>query len=127
MRSPRSRLVWGATLFTTPGLKSDGVHFPVLLTVVVAVIAVGVVMALIQRSWRPRPPDPDPGDGWGKRSDDPPPNLPFGPRGGVPLDDAVPARVRLRDARRLADRLPRPPRRVVREPDRRPVREKTPA
>jgi hypothetical protein len=114
-------------LFTTPGLKSDGVHFPVLLTVVVLVIAVGVALALIQCSWRPRPPDPDPGDGWGRRSNDPPPNLPLGPRGGVPLDDAVPARVRFRDRGRLADRLPSRARRQVHEPERTPLRERTPA
>jgi hypothetical protein len=40
-----------------------------------------------------------------------------GPRGGgLPLPDAVPARVRLRDHRRLADLMPRPARRTAPEP-----------
>lgn len=41
------------------------------------------------------------------------------PRGGPPLPDADPARVRLRGPARLADLLPAPPRRAVREPARR--------
>jgi len=40
------------------------------------------------------------------------PVAPRGPRpGGLPLPDAVPARVRLREPARLADLLPSPPRR----------------
>lgn len=40
------------------------------------------------------------------------PVVPHGPRpGGIPLPDAVPARVRLREPGRLADLLPVPPRR----------------
>ncbi len=42
--------------------------------------------------------------------------------GGLPLPDAVPARVRLRDHRRLADLLPSPARRPAREPRRTPRR-----
>lgn len=60
-------------------------------------------------------------DGWG-RGPKPPPKPPTPPRGGIPLPDAVPARVRLREHGRLADHLPRPERRTVREPARRPVR-----
>jgi hypothetical protein len=60
-----------------------------------------------------------------------PPSPPNAPMGGLPLDHSVPARVRLRDARRLADRLPprdrRPAREPGRQPTRRPVRRRTPA
>ena len=46
-----------------------------------------------------------------------------GPRGGgLPLPDAIPARVRLRDHRRLADLVPRPARRGAPEPVRAPRR-----
>jgi hypothetical protein len=61
-------------------------------------------------------------DGWG-RGPKPPPDPPKPPRGGIPLPDAVPARVRLREAGRLSERLPRHERRPVREPARRPARE----
>lgn len=63
-----------------------------------------------------RPPD-DGGDGRGGIE----PRKPTrGPSvgGGPPLPDSVPARVRLREPGRLAERLPRPERRPAREPDR---------
>jgi hypothetical protein len=44
------------------------------------------------------------------------------PGGGLPLPDAEPARVRLRDHRPLRERLPARERRPAREPERRPVR-----
>lgn len=51
------------------------------------------------------------------------PVSPRGPRsGGVPLPDAVPARVRLREGRRLADLLPAPERRPAHAPAPTPVR-----
>ena len=73
-------------------------------------------------------PDPPPqssdggsDDGWGNY-----PRRPRSPRdvpgGGLPLPDAEPAGIRLRDHRRLTDKLPARDRRPVREPDRRPVR-----
>jgi hypothetical protein len=68
----------------------------------------------------PRPSDSGPDDGGGGPRR--PPERPEPPRGGIPLPDATPARVRLRDHGRLADRLPRRERRPVREPGRRPVR-----
>jgi hypothetical protein len=52
----------------------------------------------------------------------PPPEKPGPPSGGPPLDQSQPARIRLRDGRRLAQRLPAPARRPVREPARRPAR-----
>jgi hypothetical protein len=69
----------------------------------------------------PRPPDDGSDDGWGnhpRRPRDPS----DGPGGGLPLPDATPARVRLRDHRRMRDLLPRRQRRPAREPERTPVR-----
>jgi hypothetical protein len=60
-------------------------------------------------------------DGWG-RGPSAPPTPPSPPRGGIPLPDAVPASVRLRDHRRLGDLQPPRVRRPAREPARRPVR-----
>jgi hypothetical protein len=51
----------------------------------------------------PRRPEPKPGPG------------------GLPLPNARPARVRLREPGRLADLLPRRPRRPAREPERQPT------
>jgi len=73
----------------------------------------------------PAPPPPtdqgsDDDGGRGPRRPPKPPERP--PRGGIPLPDAQPARVRLRDHDRLFDRLPKRERRPVREPDRKPVR-----
>lgn len=65
--------------------------------------------------------DRDSDDGWGHG----PPRRPTpsdSPRGGLPLPDAVPATVRLRDHQRLSELLPRRERRPAREPDREPVR-----
>jgi hypothetical protein len=64
---------------------------------------------------------PDDGDGGWGRGPRRPPEAPTPPRGGIPLPDARPARVRLREAGRLADRLPQRERRPVREPVRRPA------
>src|SRR4051812_29501601 len=67
--------------------------------------------------WSP-PRSDDDDDGGGGGGNDPreplPPTLP--PSGGLPLPDARPARVRLREPVRLADLLPPPARRPVREP-----------
>lgn len=72
---------------------------------------------------RPEPPQPPggPSDGGGGLHR-PDPQKPVRPRGGVPLPDAEPSRIRLREPGRLADLLPRPVRRPAREPDRGPVR-----
>ena len=65
---------------------------------------------------------PDEGDdGWG-RGPKGPPEAPKPPRGGIPLPDAIPARVRMREHGRLGERLPHRERRPVREPSRQPVR-----
>jgi hypothetical protein len=78
--------------------------------------------ALIERltASRRRPSDSEDeeGGGGGPRR---PPTPPANPSpGGVPLDDAQPARVRLRDGRRLSERLPARPRRQPPEPVRQP-------
>ncbi len=92
------------------------------LAIVAFVVLVVVVGLLLGRRSRPGPSDPNDGDGWGKGPPRPEPFGPDRPRGGIPLDDAAPARVRLRDDSRLADLLPRRARRPAREPDRAPAR-----
>lgn len=63
-------------------------------------------------------------DGWG-RGPERSPQPPAPPGGGLPLPDAVPAGVRLRDHQRLADLQPKRERRPAREPEREPVRTPT--
>ena len=59
----------------------------------------------------------DDGGGRGGGSDRLRPARPRGPKpGGIPLPDAVPARVRLRDGRRLAELLPHAKRRPSHAP-----------
>jgi hypothetical protein len=83
-------------------------------------------VALILPALRDRPeapPGSDGGsDGGGGRGPSHPLAPPTGPGGGLPLPDAAPAHVRLRDHRRLADHQPHRERRPAREPDREPVR-----
>lgn len=65
----------------------------------------------------------DEDEGGGGGSDRLPPTSPHGPRpGGVPLPDAAPARVRLREGQRLADLLPRIERRPTHAPAPAPTR-----
>ncbi len=112
----------GATLFATPGMKS-GSQISGLVFVLIAVgVALTGLMLLRHGGPRPGPSDPNPDDGWGKGPRGPEPHGPKHPRGGIPLNDARPARVRLRSAGRLADLVPRPARRPAREPDRAPSR-----
>ena len=82
--------------------------------------AVALILPALRNSNDPPPPDLGSDDGWGRGGETPP--SPRRPLGGLPLPDAEPARVRLRDHRRLADLLPRSPRRPAREPARQPVR-----
>jgi hypothetical protein len=112
----------GATLFTTPGLKG-GINMSGLgiVVFVVLLVVVGLILGL-HGSSRPGPSDQNPGDGWGKGPQGPKPHGPKHPRGGIPLDDAAPARVRLRGHGRLADLMPRRGRRSSREPERAPAR-----
>ena len=69
----------------------------------------------------PNRPDPGSDDGWG-RGPGGPPKPPEPPRGGIPLLDADPASIRLRDHHKLGDRLPKRDRRPAREPERAPAR-----
>ncbi len=81
-------------------------------------LAVAVLLLPALRD-APAPPgkrgDSDGDDGWG-RGPTPPPDPPAPPSGGIPLTDADPARVRLREPGRLADRIPSRPRRPVHDP-----------
>lgn len=96
---------------------------PLVLVYVACVFAAALLIpALLCRFVFPaRPSDPDADDGWGKGPQQPP-IPPDPPRGGVPLDDAEPSQVRLRDHGRLAHRRNAAERRRVQEPDRYPVR-----
>ena len=116
-----SRVVMGATLFATPGMKSSSQISGVVFVVIALVVALGGLMLLRRGGPRPGPSDPNPGDGWGQGPRGPEPHGPERPRGGIPLDEAAPARVRLRGNGRLADLLPRRARRPAREPDRAPT------
>jgi hypothetical protein len=95
----------------------------ILLTLIVHVIAFGLLVALCGREllevFRTQPYD---GDDWGE----PPagdPETPPGPSGGgLPLPDAEQAAVRLREPGRLGERYPRRPRRPEHDPDRTPQR-----
>jgi hypothetical protein len=89
------------------------------------VVALVCLTALLLPALRDEGPDgpPDAGsdDGWG--NDRLRPKGPGErPRGGLPLPDAIPARVRLRDHRRLPELLPSRERRPAREPAREPAR-----
>ena len=120
-----TRLVMGATLFATPGLKR-GIQTSGLASIlIVLVVALVPVLLFRDRGSRPGPSDPDPGDGWGKGPPRPDAPRPDQPKGGIPLDDARPADVRLRGRGRLADHRPPRARRPARDPDRTPVRRTT--
>lgn len=88
-------------------------------------VTVLVAPTLLPRNvlYPPPPPpssDADDDDGGG-RGPDKPPRTPEGPRGGLPLPDADPARVRIRDHRRPAPTRFRA-RRPAHAPERAPVR-----
>jgi hypothetical protein len=98
-----------------------------LLLVIAGMHLLGILFALvlILPALRDQPPPAQGTDsgsegGWGHGPMPPKPPVP--PRGGLPLPDASPARVRLRDHRRLPELLPQPERRPSREPQRTPVR-----
>lgn len=90
----------------------------------VGLVCVGVLLIPALREQDAPPPrrtDGENDDGWG-RGPKSPPEPPAPPRGGIPLPDAEPARIRLREGERLGDKLPRRERRPAREPQRLPVR-----
>jgi hypothetical protein len=87
-----------------------------------AAVAV-LLLPAIRDGWGSPPGGSDSDDGGG-RGPRVPPIAPVAPSGGgLPLPDAIPARVRLRDHSRLADLLPARERRPSREPVRRPTRQ----
>ena len=100
---------------------------PLVLVYVLCVFAAALLIpALLCRFvFPPRPSDSDSDDGWGKGPQQPP-IPPDPPRGGVPLDDAEPSQLRLRDHSRLAYRRHAGQRRRVQEPDRHPARTSRP-
>jgi hypothetical protein len=88
----------------------------------IALLFAAMLFLLVLRTdtvspWSP----PADGEDDGGGGSPPRPQAPSGPRpGGVPLPDAGPARVRLREPARLADLLPARDRRPAREPERAP-------
>lgn len=93
-----------------------GVHLVGLACVVVLMFP-----ALKEPPATPKPHNEGEDEGWG-RGPKVPPAPPSSPRGGLPLPDAVPASVRLREPGRIGERQPSRERRPAREPHRRPVR-----
>jgi hypothetical protein len=91
----------------------------VLLCILVLFAGALFVGTLLSRFFSPAGPS-DSGSSGGRGGGSP--RIPRGPGpGGVPLDDAQPARIRLRDERRLAPRLPARQRRRAAEPERTPA------
>lgn len=93
----------------------SGFNLPGLLALVIILGVVFSPVLLCRRGSDPDQSDGESDDGWGggppRRPD--PPDM---PPGGIPLDDAHPARVRLRGHDRLPDRLPARVRRPAKEP-----------
>jgi hypothetical protein len=91
------------------------------LTLLVHVIGAGVLIwALLDGEkidWRSFWPRDDDGGGYGG-GDGAAPEPPVAPVGGLPLPDAAPSAVRLREPGRIGDALPRPARRPEHAPDR---------
>lgn len=92
------------------------------------IVGLGFACALLWHFARTKPREAwsipeDDGDGGGGGNVGPDAPRPTRPRGGgLPLPDAVPARVRLREPGRLADGRPGRVRRPSREPERAPQR-----
>jgi hypothetical protein len=96
-------------------------HDSVGLLAFLILFAAALIAALVVTRFRSTPGPSDSGSNGDGGGGSPP--VPRGPGpGGVPLDDAEPARVRLRDGRRLARRLPAHQRRRTKEPTRTPTR-----
>jgi len=90
-----------------------------------ALVCVALLILPALRDIDERPPGGSDNDDGGGRGPGGPRLIPPRPRGGLPLPDAVPAGVRLRDHTRLGDHLPGRERRQTREPER--TRRRTPA
>jgi hypothetical protein len=121
-----SNLAYGAaTLFSTPGLKGGGTQMPGYVSLVFVAVVMMLPLVFYRRGGsKPGPSNSEGDDGWGKGPEPPPvPNGP--PTGGIPLDDAVQSRMRLRGKARLSDVRPARVRRPAREPEHAPAREIT--
>jgi hypothetical protein len=85
---------------------------------VLGLVLLGLMLWMAFRSDAPTPPrDEDSGGGEGGPGRPPDPD-PVAPSGGLPLPDAGPARVRLREPARLGDLLPASQRRPAHVPGR---------
>jgi hypothetical protein len=98
-----------------------GLNLPGLLSVILILVVAFAPVLFGRRGPAPEQDDGDADDGGGPGGP-PPPSRPSGPPpGGIPLDDAQPARLRLRTHERLADRRRVETRRRSREPERAPA------
>jgi hypothetical protein len=86
-----------------------------------------LILPALREGWGTPPgtPGSDSDDGGGRGPERPPVPRSPSPSGGLPLPDALPARVRLREHGRLAELLPARERRPAHAPEREPTR--TPA
>lgn len=103
-----------------------GVNLPGLLSVMLILVVAFAPVLFGRRGPAPEQDDGDADDGGGGPGGPPPPSRPPGPPSGgipIPLDDAQPARVRLRTHERLAERrrVGGGHRRRTREPERAPA------
>jgi hypothetical protein len=105
---------------SAPQIGGVNVLGGVYLLIVLALVFVPMLLGRRGQSPGQSDSDSDGGGGHGPWRPPPPTDTPGG--GGIPLDDAAPARVRLRGHDRLADLLPARVRRRSREPDRAPAR-----
>ena len=88
------------------------------------ILGIACALALIIPALRDRPEPPQPpsdGSDGGGGLHRPSPDAPMRPRGGIPLPDAQPAHIRLREPSRLGDLVPHRERRPTREPGRSPT------
>lgn len=89
-------------------------------------LACAAALIFVALRGRPDPPQPPSGESDGGGGLRPRlPRSPTRPKDGLPLPDAQPSRIRLREPGRLADRIPAHQRRPAREPERTPVRDPT--
>lgn len=107
-----------------PGKQISGVDLPGLLALL---ITVAVVLAPMLLSRNPSAGESDPGTDDDGGGGPPPPRTPPDSPGSIPLHDADPARVRLRNHDRLSDLLPGARRRDRHEPARSPTKAVRPA
>lgn len=101
----------------------SGIDVPALVYIAF-VLAVAFLPLLVGRRGTPREDsEGDSDEGGGGGGGGPPRRRPPDrPRGGIPLDDAEPSPIRLRDHERFRDLVGTRTRRPGREPDRRPAR-----